>query len=95
MSPRRLCLPAMTLSLILVSGCSTMPAAAPPRPPAKPVICLKPVAGRLQLLPAGFEDLAPGEKARVLLTLHAMDGEAYGTAVTELRDCQGWIRGQP
>lgn len=72
-----------------------MPAAALSRPPAKPVTCLKPVAAALQLLPAGFEALAPADKARALLTLHAMDGGAYATAVTELQDCQAWIRGQP
>ena len=72
-----------------------MPAAAPSRHPAKPVTCLKPVAGQLQLLPAGFETLAPADKARMLLTLHSMDGDAYGRAVTELEDCQAWIRRQP
>ena len=96
MSPRRrFCLPVTTLSLILISGCSTMPAAAPSRPPAKPMTCLQPVAAQLQLLPAGFEVLAPADKARMLLTLHAMDGDAYATAVTELKDCQAWIREQP
>jgi len=72
-----------------------MPAAVPSRPPAKPVTCLKPVAAVLQLMPAGFEALAPADKARVLLSLHAMDGSAYATAVTELKDCQAWIGRQP
>lgn len=49
----------------------------------------------MQLLPAGFEALGPADKARMLLRLHAMDGDAYGTAVTELKECQAWIRGQP
>lgn len=52
------------------------------------------MATQLQLLPTGFEALAPADKARMLLTLHAMDGDAYATAVTELKDCQAWIQDQ-
>lgn len=46
-------------------------------------------------VPAGFEALAPADKAGALLSLHAVDGGAYATAVTELEDCQALIRKQP
>jgi hypothetical protein len=93
--PIRSSQPAVIPSLILISGCSTMPAAAPALHPQKPQACLLPVPGTLQFLPAGFEAEAPADKAKTLLDLHAQDGQAYATAVTELKDCQAWVRAQP
>lgn len=77
----------MILSLIPISGCSTLPATALLHP-QKPQTCLIPVPEIQALLPAGFEAETAADKARTLLSLHAEGGEAYAAAVAELKDCQ-------
>jgi hypothetical protein len=79
--------------MILVSGCSTMPV--PPPSLQKPVTCLLPVPDTLALLPPGFEAYSLPDKAVSLLDLHTQDGATYATAVTQLHDCQNFIRGLP
>lgn len=38
---------------------------------------------------------ADDEMTRLVLQQHTADGMRYQTAVTELLDCQGWIKDQP
>jgi hypothetical protein len=67
----------------------------PPPHLQKPTTCLLPVTDSLAFLPADFAAWDPHAKAITLLDLHASDGEAYAIAVTELRDCQDFIRRLP
>ena len=85
----------LTLSLVLVSGCSTTPVQPPPHLRAKPTTCFLSLPPTLELLPPGFESYSFDDKATALLDLHQHDGTAYAQALTQLHDCQDWIRETP
>lgn len=94
-------LAALILSLLLSSGCAGSPVRQPPGLRAKPTACFLDLPANLSLLPPDWEVLplydptAPRDKVRVLLQLHDADGGAYAQSLTNLHDCQVWIKETP